>query len=344
MPSRTQAANLRSEASVAARHATHEQPRPPAKRLERRLATALVATAALLCFAPTRARAASTASADPDEEPDATPDATPATTKHKSPWHLELDVGLPLIESQTWLPNVEPTVSYATHRFSVGASGALDVSTLNSVPGGVRNVRGGGEIFGAIRSGDADSELRFELGAALELEVYHSLFGVKAATSYTEKSLMLRPTLSGSLAYEASERLSLSLRAALGVQRESFQSSEASASAANGEQTVTATFHGALGAEYELWPAKLTLRLESQVWAFRLRRSEAIVGGAATGAPIVTLTEVEWQNMLFADLDALGFWVFKPSLHVGLSEYALFGPVGNASGLTASVGVGLVEL
>jgi hypothetical protein len=272
------------------------------------------------------------------------PAATPATAtpkRKKSPWHLELDVGLPLVDTDSWIPNLSPTVTYETHRFDVGVSGGVDVSWLKTVPGGVRDVRGGGEIFASLRTGDEDDDVRLELGASFEAEIYNSVIGVKAPVRYTERSTTLRPTLSASLDADLSDRFELSFRAAVAAQREDFRSDNPSAGTY--EASTTASFHGAVGGHYELVPEALTLRLDSQAWVFRLRRSEAIAGGKPSGDGIGTFTELEWETMAFADLDALAFWIFKPSLHVGLDETVLWGPSGKASGLTASLGVGLIE-
>lgn len=273
-----------------------------------------------------------------------------AAAAEPSPWVLDVNAGVPHLESAHFDVAADAVVGYAGPTLGAVGSGDLGYYDVDDSAASTTNLRERGSLEGFWTLGDAHDPLRLTLRASFGVALYSSTYAPKpggAGSYHDEDSLMDRGTLLVGVRGRG-ERWSLDALAGLGIQYESYGYvtvdpldpnllADSDALSARGELRVAARWRVA--------PEAVSLRLKVDAGYFRLTRSSFLVaqGAASVANTREELTQIELGSRFFCDLDALALVGIAPAAFVGVDYVGLVGGAGSVATAVPLVGVGLFK-
>ncbi len=253
---------------------------------------------------------------------DGKPTLRPIAALPPSPWIVELNGGIPKLETGRIRIAGDVRLGYEVSRFAVLGRCAVRYFDFASSALATDNLDVTGNVDAWYVSGDSRSVLRVEGGLSSGLSyVDTTTLTHPTGTARTEfgdyDNLLLRGSVLVGLRGRAGDRFAFGAFGAGGLQYETFDSTSVDHSGLRFQSPDVVSGHGSLGlrARYNLVPAILSSRVAAEVAFFSLTREDLVV---ETGTP-VTLTTSESQQLftsgkLFVDADFASFAGFVPAL------------------------------
>jgi hypothetical protein len=272
-----------------------------------------------------------------------------------SPWVVELNGGVPKLESSDLRIVGDATLGYDATNMGVVVRGGVRYFDFSSNVLSTDNLDAQGWLESWLVTGDERSAFRFEGRLSGGTEYVDTTTITRPAglgrTNFGDyDSLLIRGALLVGFRVKPSERVGFRVLGGGGYQYERFDSTSVDQNGLSFQSPDSSSGHGTgrIDARWRILPSIVSARAHVEAQYFTLTREELsfkanTVGATSGGITLTTQVQLFASGRAFVDADVLSFGGFVPALWAGADYTYLAAPQGERSTTVPVLGVGIVR-